>query len=211
MEVPRIGITGRALLHMTALVAIGAVSTACGGADQSSSPPSATESSPSASPTGSSAVTGPPPGQPTDYGFLLIKPSDVGGDLTAPQSPMLNPNNAPGVAQLFANADSSRRLWDTIVVTADPSAAAAELASSKSDYAGKVVGNWQPLAVGANGSAVSGASPDNSQAMTVLLFTEGKALVTLEFDSAPNDPFDPAMTLEVARKQDAAIKRGLPS
>lgn len=212
MGVARIGVAGGALRHvtaMTAIVAVGAASAGCGGADESSSP-SVTESSPSASPTGSSAVTGPPPGQPTDYGFLLIKPSDVGLGLTAPQSPMLNPNNAPGVAQLFANADSGRRLWDTIVVTADPSAAAAELAGSKSDYAGKVVGDWRPLAVGANGSAISGASPDNSQAMTVLLFTEGKALVTLEFVSAPNDPFDPAAALDIARKQDEAIKRGLP-
>jgi hypothetical protein len=197
------------LLHLTAITAVGAAGTGCGGADEPSSP-SATESSPTASATSSSAVTGPPPGQPTDYGFLLVKPSDVGGGLTAPQSPMLNPNNAPGVAQLFANADSSRRLWDTIVVAADPPAAAAELASSKSDYAGKVVGNWPPLAVGANGSTVSGASPDNSQAMTVLLFTEGKAFVTLEFDSAPNDPFDPAVALDIARKQDVAIKKGLP-
>lgn len=209
MGAPRIGIAARALLRVAAIVAVGAASAGCGGADESSPPP-ATESSPAASPPGSSAVTGPPPGQPTDYGFLLIKPSDVGGGLTAPQSPMLNPNNAPGVAQLFANPDSSRRLWDTIVVTADPSAAAAELAGSKSDYAGKVVGDWRPLAVGANGVVVSGASPDNTQAMTVLLFTEGKAFVTLEFDSAPNDPFDPAATLDIARKQDAAIKKGLP-
>jgi hypothetical protein len=209
VEVARAGVVGWALLHLTAITAVGAASTGCGGADEPSSP-SATESSPTASATSSSAVTGPPPGQPTDYGFLLVKPSDVGGGLTAPQSPMLNPNNAPGVAQLFANADSSRRLWDTIVVAADPPAAAAELASSKSDYAGKVVGNWQPLAVGANGSTVSGASPDNSQAMTVLLFTEGKAFVTLEFDSAPNDPFDPAVALDIARKQDVAIKKGLP-
>ncbi|BBY12719.1 hypothetical protein [Mycobacterium marseillense] len=209
MGAPRIGIAAGVLLRVAAIVAAGAASAGCGGAHESSSP-SATESSPAASPTGSGAVTGPPPGQPNDYGFLLIKPSDVGGGLTAPQSPMLNPNNEPGVAQLFANPDSSRRLWDTIVVTADPSAAAAELAGSKSDYAGKVVGDWRPLAVGANGAVVSGASPDNSQAMTVLLFTEGKALVTLEFDSAPNDPFDPAATLDIARKQDAAITKGLP-
>ncbi len=210
MEVPRIGIAGRALLGLAAVIAVGAASAGCGSADKASPPPAATASSSAALPASSSAVTGPPPGQPADYGYLLIKPSDVGGGLTAPQSPMLNPNNAPGVAQLFANADSSRRLWDTIVVAADPSAAAAELAGSKRDYAGKVVGNWQPLAVGANGAMVSGASPDNSQAMTVLLFTEGKAFVTLEFDSAPNDPFDPGVALDIGRKQDAAIKRGLP-
>lgn len=209
MGAPRIGIAGRVVWHAAAIVAVGAASTGCGGSDKPP-PPSAAESGPSASPTDSGAVTGPPPGQPTDYGYLLIKPGDVGGGLTAPQSPMLNPNNAPGVAQLFANADSGRRLWDTIVVTADPSAAAAELAGSRAEYAGKVVGDWRPLAVGANGSAISGASPDNYQAMTVLLFTEGKALVTLEFDSAPDDPFDPAVTVDIARKQDDAIKRGLP-
>lgn len=203
MEVDRIGIAGWAV----AIVVVGAASTGCGGADKAS-PPSASSTTAS---TSSSAVTGPPSGQPSDYGFLLIKPNDVGGGLTAPQSPMLNPNNAPGVAQLFANADSSRRMWDTITVAADPSAATAELASTQSGYNGKVNGSWQPLAVGANGGTISGTSPDNSQAMTVLVFTEGKALVTLEFDSSPTDPIDPAVALDIARKQDAAVKAGLPS
>ncbi|MCV7245643.1 hypothetical protein H7J83_23450 [Mycobacterium mantenii] len=204
MEVDRIGMAGWAVV----VVVVGAASAGCGSADKAS-PSSATASSTAAS-TSSSVVTGPPSGQPSDYGFLLIKPNDVGGGLTAPQSPMLNPNNAPGVAQLFANTDSSRRLWDTIVVAADPSSAAAELATTQRSYNGKVSGSWQPLAVGANGTMISGTSPDNSQAMTVLVFTEGKALVTLEFDSAPNDPIDPAFALDVGRKQDAAIKNGLP-
>jgi hypothetical protein len=60
-----------------------------------------------------------------DYSGLLIKPSEIGGDFTAPQPPVLNPNNAAGVAQLFANADSSRRIGDTILIVADPAAAAA--------------------------------------------------------------------------------------
>lgn len=197
----RIGIVGRA----AAVIVAGAVGAGCGGADHGASPATSAASS-----TSSSAVTGPPPGQPTDYGTLLIKPSDVGGGLTAPQSPMLNPNNAPGAAQLFANADSSRRLWDTVVIAADPATAATELANSKGNYAGKVNGNWQPLAVGADGTTISGPSADNTQAMTVLLFTEGKAFVTLEFDSAPNDPIDPAFAVDVARKQDAAIKNTLP-
>lgn len=203
MEVDRIGIAGCAV----AIVVVGAASAGCGGADKAS-PPSA--SSTAATSTSTSVVTGPPSALPSDYGSLLIKPNDVGGGLTAPQSPMLNPNNAPGVAQLFANADSSRRLWDTITVAADPSAAAAELASTQGGYNGKVTGNWQPLAVGAHGVTISGASPDNSQATTVLVFTEGKALVTLEFDSAPTDPIDPTAALDVARKQDAAVKSGLP-
>ncbi len=198
MEIDRIGAAG-------CVVAVMAACAGCGDADKAAPPPSSS----SASAT-SSAVTGPPSGRPSNYGSLLIKPDEVGGGLTAPQSPMLNPNNAPGAAQLFANADSSRRLWDTIVVASDPSAAAAELSSTQGGYNGKVSGSWQPLAVGANGASISGTAPDNSQAMTVLVFTEGRALVTLEFDSAPNDPTDPAFALDIGRKQDAAIKRGLP-
>jgi hypothetical protein len=44
----------------------------------------------------------------------------------------------------------------------------------------------------------------------VLLFNEGKALVNLEFDSSPNDPIDPGVATDIGRKQDAAIKSGLP-
>lgn len=111
---------------------------------------------------------------------MLIKPSDIGGDLNSPQPPVLNPNGAAGVAQLFANAD-------------------------------KVSGAWQPADVGSNGSIISGTSPDKSQAVTVLLFTEGKALVNLEFDSAPNDPIGPGVATDIGRKQDTAVKNGLPS
>jgi hypothetical protein len=57
----------------------------------------------------------------------------------------------------------------------------------------------------------SGTSPDNSQAVTVLLFTEGNALVDMEFDGAPNDPIDPAVATDIGRKQDEAIKNGMPS
>lgn len=198
MQAARTGIAGCAAVVIAAA--------GCGGGGKGSSPGSGSPTPPSSS----GAVTGPPPGQPSDYGYLLIKPSDVGGGLSAPQSPMLNPNNAPGAAQLFANADSSRRLWDTIVIAADAPAATAELAATKSSYAGKVNGDWRPVAVGANGTTISGGSSDNTQAMTVLLFTEGRALVTLEFDSAPNDPIDPAVAVDIARKQDAAIRTGLP-
>ena len=201
MEVDRLGVAGWAV----AIVVVGAASTGCGSADKSSPPASSSPASAS-----SSAVTGPPSRRPSDYGFLLIKPKDVGGGLSAPQSPMLNPNNAPGVAQLFANGDSSRRLWDTIVIAADPSAAATELASTQGSYNGRVSGSWQPLAVGANGVTISGTAPDNSQAMTVLVFTEGRALITLEFDSPPNEPIDPAVALDIGRKQDAAVRAGLP-
>ena len=78
------------------------------------------------------------------------------------------------------------------------------------NYAEKVSGTWQPVDVGSNGAMLSGTSADKSMAVTVVLFTEGKALVHLEFDGAPNDPIDTGVATDVARKQDAAIKNGLP-
>jgi hypothetical protein len=208
MELARTTIAG---VGVAALV-VGTAITGCGNTNKTSSQSSsAASSSATASSTGPGTVTGPSPSQPTDYSGLLIKPSDIGGDLTPPQPPVLNPNNAPGVAQLFANADNSRRIGDTILIVADPATAAAGIENTKTNYAGKVSGTWQPVDVGSNGAMVSGTSPDNSQAVTVLLFSEGKALVNLEFDSAPTDPMDPGVATDIGRKQDAAIKSGLPS
>jgi hypothetical protein len=142
---------------------------------------------------------------------LLIKTSDIGGDVITPQGPVLNPNGATGVAQLFTSADGSRRIGDTILIVADPAAAATGLENTKANYASQVTGTWQPADVGSNGAIVSGTAPDNSKAVTVLLFTEGKALVNLEFNSPPNDPILPDAAMDIGRKQDAAIKNGLPS
>jgi hypothetical protein len=206
MEVARVTLAGLTI----ATVAVGAAVTGCGGSNKATSPSASTTSStPAASSAGPSAVSPPSPGQPTDYSALLIRPSDIGEGITAPQPPVLNPNNATGVAQLFANADNSRRIGVTILIVADPTVAPAALDNTKGNYASKVSGTWQPVDVGSNGAMISGTSPDNSQAVTVLLFSEGKALVNLEFDSAPNDPIDPGMAADIARKQDTAIKNGL--
>ena len=205
MELARVTVAGWVVVTLV----VGAVSTGCPNGNKTSSP----SSSEASSSTGSSAGSGTaaPTAQPTDYSALLIKASDIGGDFNASQPPVLNPNGASGVAQLFANPDNSRRLGVTILIAADPSAAAVGLDNTKTNYGSKVSGAWQPVDVGSNGALVSGTAPDNSQAITVLLFTEGKALVNLEFDSAPNDPIDADVAKDIGRKQDVAIKKGLPS
>jgi hypothetical protein len=200
MEIARVTVVGWAV----ATLVVGAVGTGCSTGTKTASPSSSAASSPGSSTAASST-------QPSDYSSLLIKASDIGGDLSTPQPPVLTPNGAAGVAQLFANPDNSRRVRDTILIVADPAAAAAGLDNTKTNYGGKVSGNWQPVDVGSNGALISGTSPDNSQAITVLLFTEGKALVSLEFDSAPNDPIDADIAKDIGRKQDAAVKKGLPS
>ena len=197
------------LTRMTVACAVATLvfgATGCSAGNKSGAPSGAT----SASSTSSSASGTATSAQPSDYSYLLIKASDVGGDLSTPQPPVVNPNGAVGVAQLFANPDNSRRIGDTILIVADAALAAAGVDNTKSNYAGKVSGSWQPVDVGSNGALISGMSPDNSQAITVLLFSEGKALVNLEFDSAPSDPIDADIAKDIGRKQDAAIKKGLP-
>ncbi|MBW0012516.1 hypothetical protein [Mycobacterium sp.] len=169
---------------------------------------SSTSPSPSTS-TRTSSPTSQAPAAPPDYSSLLIKVADLGGDFTTPQPPVLNPG-MPGVAQLFTNADNTRRIGDTILIVADPAAAVVGVANTRGNYASKVNGTWQSVDVGSNGTMISGTSPDNSQAVTALVFAEGKALVNLEFDSAANDPIDPAAAIDIGLKQDAAIKSGLP-
>jgi hypothetical protein len=57
---------------------------------------------------------------------------------------------------------------------------------------------------------ISGTSPDGTKAVTILLFTEGKTLTTIEFESAADDPVLPDVLVDIGQKQDAAIKAGLP-
>jgi hypothetical protein len=177
---------------------------------------SSTASSSSASPSSSSSkpATSSASAQPTDYTSLLIKASDiqVPGDTFTMQQPQINPNGKPGVAASFANQDGTRQIGDTILVLPSASDAAGSLDATKT-AAGVAVsgGTTQPADVGTGGTTITGNSPDGSKAVTILLFTEGKSIVTLEFDSAANDPVPPDFVTDIGQKQDAAIKSGLPA
>lgn len=196
MERARRTVTGCAV----AATVVGVVLTGC-----------ANDSKTASSHTSSTVSPASTPAPTQDYSALLIQPADIGGGFTAPQPPVLNFNNTAGAAQLFVNPDNGRRIGDTILVVDNPAVAATGLDNTKTNYVQKVTGGtWQPVDVGTNGAIISGVSQDNSQAITVLLFTEGRALVNLEFDSAPGDPTDPDFATEIGRKQAAAVKNGLP-
>jgi hypothetical protein len=68
-----------------------------------------------------------------------------------------------------------------------------------------------PVNVGAGGQMAVGPSPDGSKAKGIVMFTEGRVFTVLEFESPPNDPLQPDFVSDLGRKQDAAIKNGLPS
>ena len=179
----------------------------------------ATSSTSSAERPGTSmALSSPPQSTPAsrvapDYSRLLIEPGDMntGTETFATRSSTTNPGGSEGVSALFVNQHDTRAISDTILILPDSAAATTTLNTTVSSI-GTVVtgGSPQPSPVGTGGTVVSGTSPDGSKAVTVLLFTEGRAVVRLEFDSAAGDPMPPQFVTDVGKKQEIAIRAGLP-
>lgn len=169
-------------------------------------PTSPTPSAPTSAPTSTSASA-----QATDYSGLLIHATDIDAPIPFTGAPPTNnPNGQPGVATTFSTDDGSRVIKDTIQVLADPTAATNALNAAKGNQA-NVIKNptTQPSSVGAGGTTLLGNSPDGSKGVTLLMFTEGRALVTLEFDGPRDMLAPPDFVTGVGQKQDAAVKKGL--
>ena len=182
----------------------------CGG-NKTSAPASTTKSGSATSATSSSGPAPSAPAQPSDYTRLLIQATDINAPVQFKGSPPVNnPNGQPGVATTFSTEDNSHVIKDTIQVLADPAAATDALNAAKGEHA-KAIKNPQTGSanVGTGATTLSGNSPDKSKGVMILLFTEGNAFVTLEFDG-PTDSLPPQdFVNDVAQKQDAAIKKGL--
>jgi hypothetical protein len=193
-----------------AAVAMLAVSVAgCGSKPTSST--STSGSATSATSSRSSAPTSSAPAQPSDYAHLLIQATDINAPEPFNASPPTNnPNGQPGVATTFSTQDGSHVIRDTIQVLADPAAATNALNSAKAGQ-GNTIKDPQTESsnVGTGGTTLSGNSPDGSKGVTILLFTEGRTLVTLEFEGPPGMLPPPDFVLDTGQKQDAAVKKGL--
>jgi hypothetical protein len=181
----------------------------CGSHPSSST--STSGSATSATSARSSAPASSATAQPTDYTGLLIQATDINAPIQFTGSqPTNNPNGQPGVATTFHTEDNSHIIKDTIQVLADPAAATNALNAAKGTQGSAVKDpKSAPFNVGTGGTTLSGNSPDNSKGVMVVLFTEGKAFVTLEFDG-PVDSLPPEdFVTDVSQKQDAAVKKGL--
>ncbi|MEB3983740.1 hypothetical protein OQ968_21035 [Mycobacterium sp. 663a-19] len=184
------------------VVLAGTVVAACGSTSITASPSGITSGTPTSA-------------APTDYTGLLLQGGDVSSEppnvFTPADPPVQNPNAAPGAAVVFKNSDDSSRIGDTVLVLTDAGAATNAMSASVASLGNTVTdGDAQPISVGDGGTMVSGTSPDKTQGVTVLLFTEGRAFVTLEFDGAPGDVVPADYALGVARRQDGAVKARLP-
>jgi hypothetical protein len=146
-------------------------------------------------------------------------------DLDAPMpfvagAPTNNPNGQPGASITFSSQphpeDQSGvtvrdvHIVDTIQVLPDPAAATSALNTAKTGQGLVKDPKTDSSTVGTGGTTLSGTSPDGSKELTVLMFTEGRGFVTLEFvGGSDSPPPPPDFVTDVGQKQDAAVKKGL--
>jgi hypothetical protein len=171
--------------------------------------------------TGGSGPNSSAPPQPSDYTRLLIQATDIDAPVPFTAGPPTNnPDGQPGASIVFSTqphpADQNGltvkevHIRDTVQVLPDPAAATSALNSAKARQASMVKDpKTDSTNVGTDGTTFSGTSPDGSKGLTVLLFTEGRGFVTLEFDGPVDSLPPPDFVTDVGQKQDAAVKRGL--
>jgi hypothetical protein len=207
------------------ILVVGVAVTGCG-SNKSPSQPSTTSSptsTSSASPSSAAPTSSSGAAQPSDYSNLLIKPTDIvvpGETFTlASSKPSADP---AGVTATFASAavdvnGPTREIDVVIHVYPDATMAAKERDQITPSIADPnmgftlVGGTATPADVGTGGAMALGTNSDGSKSRARLAFSEGKAFVQIEFFNPGNDPLKPDFVLDVARKQDAAVKAGLPA
>ncbi|OBG15908.1 hypothetical protein A5765_09000 [Mycolicibacterium celeriflavum] len=162
---------------------------------------------PTASPTGDAAPKG------GDYSGLLLRPEDLSDaeDTFAVRSTTPGgPDGLPGASALFVNQDDTRAISDAIVIYPDAATAATTLREALPTIGTVVTGaTSRPVPVGSDGTMAVGMSPDGTKAATLLLFTQGPALVRLEFESAPGDATTDEFVINIGKMQQIALRTGL--
>jgi len=196
----------------------------CGSNPSSSTAKSGSATSATATGTttsGSSGPTSSAPAQPSGYTGLLIQATDIDAPMPfTAGAPTSNPNGQPGAAITFSSQPHPEdqngvtvkdvHIVDTIQVLPDPAAATSALNSAKTGQSMVKDPKTDSATVGTGGTTLSGQSPDGSKSVTVLMFTEGRGFVTLEFvGGSDSPPPPPDFVTDVGQKQDAAVKKGL--
>jgi hypothetical protein len=154
----------------------------------------------------------PTPEASVDYQRLLLAARDLtdADDTFTERSKQSDPNGNPGASAFFVNGPDTRAISVTFLVYPDAATAAATLKQAAGTLPTLVAGGTpKPLAVGADGVAVSGTIPNEDKAVTLVFFAEGRALARLEFQSAAGDPTTDKFVENVSKMQDVALRVGL--
>jgi len=144
-----------------------------------------------------------------DYVDLLLTAGDLtdADDTFVERSREPSPDGHAGASAFFVNEEDTRAIIDTVLVYPDDAAAAAALQQAVNTR--KVSGDPQPTGVGQGGVVIRGTRPDEDKAVTLLLFTEGPALVRIEFQSADGDVTTDPFVTSVGKMQQIALRVGL--
>jgi hypothetical protein len=151
--------------------------------------------------------------QPGDFAAVSVSPNVITDSAAYTAAvPVIDPNGQPGVTTVYTHRDNTRQITNTILFLPDPQAATAALSQIQSGLGNQVAnGKTQPAAVGTGGTVVTGLSPDGTKSVSVLLFTEGNAAGSIEFEGPKNDSVPLDMVVDYGQKQDTAIKDSLTS
>jgi hypothetical protein len=143
--------------------------------------------------------------QSSDYSTLPVDPNLLTDSLAYSAAPFdINPDGQPGVTAVYTHREGgTRTITTTILVLPDAQAATAALNGAAAEVANP---QTKSAAVGTAGTIVTGTSPDGTESVTVLTFTEANAATTIEFDGPTNDPAPADLVVELGQKQDTAIK-----
>jgi hypothetical protein len=148
-----------------------------------------------------------------DYQRLLLTAADLSDadDTFHPRSNQAQPNGQPGASAFFVNDQDTRAITSTVLIYPDAAAASATLKQTSQTLTDLVAGGAPtPSPVGTDGVTISGTYPQDDKAVTLLYFTEGRALVRLEFQSATGDATTDRFVTNVGKMQQIALRVGLP-
>jgi hypothetical protein len=195
-----------------ALLAIGI--SGCSGADVGAPSKGPLPGLPTSAGTTSAAPSKSPEVAATDFGRLLLTAADLSDaeDTFSQRSKQSQPNGSPGASAFFVNDKDDRAISDTVLVYPDAAAATATLHQSAGALTTTVAGGTpKPVSVGSDGVMATGTHPDENKAVTLMFFTEGRALVRLEFQSAIGDTTTDRFVTDIGKMQQIALRFGLPA
>lgn len=204
---------------MSAAATAALICAAAVGCDPAATGPDTGTTSSTTSPADSPAPAAPTtsgtdkPDTAVDYSRHLLQASDLSDDedTFTVQSTNPAPGGLPGASALFVNQDDTRAIADTVAIYPDAATATKTLREAIPQL-NQVVADAtpRPVPVGTDGTIAVGESLDHSKAVTLLLFTQGPALVRLEFQSALGDATTDDFVINIGKMQDIALRTGLP-
>lgn len=146
-----------------------------------------------------------------DYRGLLLTAADLSDadDTFTQRANQPQPQGQTGASAFFVNAEDTRAISDTVLIYPDAATASRTLAQTSQTLVRLVAGGTPtPSPVGTDGVMISGTYPDD-KSVTLLFFTEGRALVRVEFQSATGDATTDRFVTVVGKMQQIALRNGL--